>query len=59
MEEGYREVRCKKCKRLIGRGQLSSFDFVCPRCGRRQMVSSDSKESESLPIAADAVNEIH
>ncbi|MFV0423736.1 Com family DNA-binding transcriptional regulator [Oleidesulfovibrio sp.] len=26
------EIRCAKCKKKIGEGELKKFEFYCPRC---------------------------
>ncbi len=33
MKESGREIRCKKCKRLLMKGEVWAIEIKCPKCG--------------------------
>ncbi|MCD6353339.1 MAG: Com family DNA-binding transcriptional regulator [Proteobacteria bacterium] len=44
-----REIRCRKCKRLLMRGNIMHIEIKCPKCGYTQnFMSSGIPGKESL-----------
>jgi phage FluMu protein Com len=42
------EIRCKKCKRLLMKGEVQAIEIKCPKCGYVQKIHRDwSITSES------------
>jgi len=33
-----REIRCRKCKRLLMKGEVKDVEIKCPRCGYIQRI---------------------
>lgn len=57
-----REIRCKKCKRLLMKGKVWAIEIKCPKCGviqyfqaHRDVRKMDVDEHDSL---AELVNEV-
>lgn len=57
-----REIRCKKCKRLLMKGEVWAIEIKCPKCGfiqyfhaQRDVRKTDVGEHDSL---AKLVNEV-
>lgn len=41
------EIRCAKCKKKIGEGELKKFEFYCPRCSAfNSLVRAESPNQE-------------
>jgi iron complex transport system substrate-binding protein len=34
-----REIRCKKCKRLLMKGEVKEVEIKCPKCGCIQRIN--------------------
>ncbi|RJQ54535.1 MAG: Com family DNA-binding transcriptional regulator [Nitrospiraceae bacterium] len=38
------EIRCKRCRRLLMKGEVKSVEIKCPKCGYIQMVEEGKKK---------------
>jgi iron complex transport system substrate-binding protein len=41
-----KEIRCKKCKRLLMKGEVQAIEIKCPKCGYVQTI--DGKGGEKI-----------
>jgi phage FluMu protein Com len=37
------EIRCKKCKRLLMKGEVQAIEIKCPKCGYIQTMEGGEK----------------
>jgi|YNPBryunderm2012_1023409.scaffolds.fasta_scaffold01287_5 phage FluMu protein Com len=35
-----KEIRCKKCRRLLMKGEIKAIEIKCPKCGHIQKISA-------------------
>lgn len=48
-----KELRCGNCRRLLARGQHSTIEIKCPRCGHLNLFNNQKAvEPPSAPSAA-------
>ncbi|MBA2124419.1 hypothetical protein B9J78_05765 [bacterium Unc6] len=36
-----KEIRCKKCKRLLMKGEILAIEIKCPKCGYIQTIGKE------------------
>jgi len=41
-----REIRCKRCGRLLMKGEVRVVEIKCPRCGCIQRILADNDENK-------------
>ncbi|GEM_PF-5459469 len=41
-----KEIRCKKCKRLLMKGEVKGIEIKCPKCGYIQTIGE--REGEKI-----------
>lgn len=46
MQEERREIRCAHCGKLLAKGQATSLEFKCPRCGAYTIVRAERPDRE-------------
>jgi len=46
-----KEIRCKKCKRLLMKGEILAIEIKCPKCGYIQTIGA----AKEVIVTADAV----
>ncbi len=39
MSNDFKEIRCKKCNRLLMQGEIAEIKIKCPKCGYLQLIS--------------------
>jgi phage FluMu protein Com len=39
-----KEIRCKKCKRLLMKGEVKTIEIKCPKCGYIQKIKDEGGE---------------
>jgi len=40
-----KEIRCKKCNRLLMKGEIKKISIKCPKCGYVNWLDEEQKES--------------
>jgi len=40
-----KEIRCKKCKRLLMKGEVRHIEIKCPKCGYIQKIRKEAIET--------------
>lgn len=40
------EIRCRKCKRLLMKGEVRHIEIKCPKCGLIQEIGTAEAEEE-------------
>ncbi len=40
------EIRCKKCKRLLMKGEIKRIEIKCPKCGYLQLIKWDPEDTD-------------
>lgn len=38
------EIRCKKCRRLLMKGEIRAIEIKCPKCGYVQIINEKGGE---------------
>lgn len=44
------EIRCKKCKRLLMKGQVKEIEIKCPKCGYVQKIDDKGGDINKVKI---------
>jgi phage FluMu protein Com len=42
--EARKEIRCKKCRRLLMKGEVRAIEIKCPKCGYVQKISEEVRQ---------------
>lgn len=42
-----KEIRCKRCKRLLMKGEIKTIEIKCPKCGYLQVISTKGGDSKN------------
>lgn len=45
-----REIRCKKCNRLLMKGKVVTAEIKCPKCGYMNVYQEKYKPLKNFPI---------
>ena len=46
IEQKLREIRCRKCNRLLMKGHVLQIEIKCPKCGYIQKLRADGLSGE-------------
>jgi len=36
-------IRCKKCGRMLMKGDIKKIEIICPKCGYKQIIENQKK----------------
>jgi len=48
IEQKLREIRCRKCNRLLMKGDVLQIEIKCPKCGYIQKLRADGVLGEKI-----------
>lgn len=43
-----KEIRCKKCRRLLMKGEIKVIEIKCPKCGYIQTIGEKGGEGKKM-----------
>jgi iron complex transport system substrate-binding protein len=38
-----KQIKCRKCKKMLFRGQVVEVEIKCPKCGHIQIINGEKK----------------